>query len=283
MGARVVVVVVLVWVAARTQGNRIVGGEVADIRDFPFLASLQRRQTGHSCVANIVTYSWLVTAAHCVFSAVPSYPSEYTVLAGVTNLTYDDNMKQAQRGWPNLFVVHPLVRVGGTYDYDLAMVRLQSPLREGPRVHTVPLPHDVMSLKILYTENCTVAGWGNTEKVEARRKDRTLMKVDLQLVDTEECSETLHRHLRENTHICTYTIDKDACQGDSGAALLCHGVQVGVVSWGMGCASRFPGVYARLDTQLPWMLQVIAGAPPQLPSVALWAACSLAAVRLYLP
>ncbi|XP_046980505.1 transmembrane protease serine 9-like [Schistocerca americana] len=283
MGARVVVVVVLVWVAARTQGSRIVGGEVADIRDFPFLASLQRRQTGHSCVANIVTYSWLVTAAHCVFSAVPSYPSEYTVLAGVTNLTYDDNMKQAQRGWPNLFVVHPLVRVGGTYDYDLAMIRLQSPLREGPRVHTVPLPHDVMSLKILHAENCTVAGWGNTEKVEARRKDRTLMKVDLQLVDTEECSETLHRHLRENTHICTYTIDKDACQGDSGAALLCHGVQVGVVSWGMGCASRFPGVYARLDTQLPWMLQVIAGAPPQLPSVALWAACSLAAVRLYLP
>ncbi|XP_049768009.1 transmembrane protease serine 9-like [Schistocerca cancellata] len=283
MGARVVVVVVLVWLAARTQGSRIVGGEPADIREFPFLASLQRRQTGHSCVANIVTYRWLLTAAHCVFSVVPSHPSEYSVLAGVTNLTYDDNMEQAQRGWPNLFVVHPLVRVGATYDYDLAMIRLQSALREGPHVHTVPLPHDVMPLKVLHTENCTVAGWGNTEKVDARRKDRTLMKVDLQLLDTEECSEKLHRHLRENIHICTYTIDKDACQGDSGAALICHGVQVGVVSWGFGCANEFPGVYARLDTQLPWVLQVIAGAPLPLPSAAVCAACSLAAVRLCLP
>ena len=42
---------------------------------------------------------------------------------------------------------------------------------------------------------------------------------------------------------------KDACQGDSGGALLLKksGKQVGIVSWGKGCAQKeYPGVYTNL-------------------------------------
>jgi secreted trypsin-like serine protease len=43
----------------------------------------------------------------------------------------------------------------------------------------------------------------------------------------------------------------DACQGDSGGPLFAQDhngfVQVGVASWGEGCASGFPGVYTRLS------------------------------------
>lgn len=61
---------------------------------------------------------------------------------------------------------------------------------------------------------------------------------------------------------------QDACQGDSGGPLIHHqgefermpwggpgtDVQVGVISWGVGCArSGNPGVYARVSTAYNWI------------------------------
>eukprot|EP00804_Cyclotella_cryptica_P004259 CCRYP_013466-RB/>CCRYP_013466-RB protein AED:0.27 eAED:0.27 QI:0/0/0/1/1/0.5/2/0/378 len=58
----------------------------------------------------------------------------------------------------------------------------------------------------------------------------------------------------------------DACQGDSGGALVYPGaaddgsedVQVGIVSWGFGCADPdFPGVYSRISSQYAWLRSTI--------------------------
>merc|ERR1712226_688334 len=45
---------------------------------------------------------------------------------------------------------------------------------------------------------------------------------------------------------------KDACTGDGGSPLVCQGQSgrwtvVGLVTWGVGCASDVPGVYARMS------------------------------------
>jgi len=48
---------------------------------------------------------------------------------------------------------------------------------------------------------------------------------------------------------------KDACQGDSGGPIIDDkGVQVGLVSWGVGCGRpNFPGVYARVSAIDRWI------------------------------
>jgi len=88
------------------------------------------------------------------------------------------------------------------------------------------------------------------------------------VMSNEECekSESTIGGYEENYHnqitanmMCAENIEmKDSCQGDSGGPLVIHtgsgDHQVGVVSWGIGCAhDHFPGVYARVSSQYDWI------------------------------
>nr|CAI5866835.1 unnamed protein product [Callosobruchus analis] len=59
--------------------------------------------------------------------------------------------------------------------------------------------------------------------------------------------------------MCTKTDTLDACYGDSGAPVMCNGVQYGVVTWGIGCADSLPGVFTRVDTHLDFIKDVFEG------------------------
>ncbi|XP_017761079.1 PREDICTED: anionic trypsin-2-like, partial [Eufriesea mexicana] len=84
-----------------------------------------------------------------------------------------------------------------------------------------------------------------------------LRHVQLPLIPTEKCPvEGVDKEL----HLCAGVIEggRDACQGDSGGPLLCNGTQIGIVSWGKGCARpNLPGVYCRLDLYLNWLNDTI--------------------------
>lgn len=64
--------------------------------------------------------------------------------------------------------------------------------------------------------------------------------------------------------MCAVDRREDACQGDSGGPLVQKGnssesgddVQVGVVSWGWGCAAQ-PGVYARVSEGYGWIREQV--------------------------
>lgn len=55
----------------------------------------------------------------------------------------------------------------------------------------------------------------------------------------------------------------DTCQGDSGGPLVLRGktpaddMLVGITSWGQGCASGYPGVYADVAWAAPWIRSTI--------------------------
>lgn len=58
--------------------------------------------------------------------------------------------------------------------------------------------------------------------------------------------------------ICAGSEAQDSCSGDSGGPLMVNEghawYQVGVVSWGIGCGQgRYPGVYSRITSFLPWI------------------------------
>ena len=68
------------------------------------------------------------------------------------------------------------------------------------------------------------------------------------------------------TQICAGVGDVDSCQGDSGGPLMLRTegdapVQIGVVSWGLGCARpESPGIYMRVSAYADWISAVADGA-----------------------
>ncbi|XP_066986715.1 trypsin alpha-3-like [Macrobrachium rosenbergii] len=101
--------------------------------------------------------------------------------------------------------------------------------------------------------NATVTGWGTT--ASGGNQTQQLYEVVVPTMTNTKCQQSYGTASITANMICA-GLDaggKDSCQGDSGGPLVTEGnaaqtfmVQIGVVSWGNGCAlPNFPGVYAR--------------------------------------
>jgi len=67
-----------------------------------------------------------------------------------------------------------------------------------------------------------------------------------------------HHEQVGTSSICAASSGVDSCQGDSGGPLIIDDVQVGIVSWGYGCADEnYPGVYTDVGYFHNWIVETI--------------------------
>ncbi len=144
-----------------------------------------------------------------------------------------------------------------TTDNDFMLVFLKDPaeLEEG-QVGLVKVNNDASLLA--ECDDVTVMGWGITNTNTGLLSD-VLMEVDVSVVTNEKCdtssdgSDSYEGQITENM-LCAMDKGEDSCQGDSGGPLVLGNTQVGVVSWGIGCADpKFPGVYAHVSKAYDWI------------------------------
>ncbi|XP_076832336.1 suppressor of tumorigenicity 14 protein homolog [Brachyhypopomus gauderio] len=235
--------------------NRIVGGQTADVGEWPWQVSLHFQSLGHVCGASIISNKWLLSAAHCFASTDPSYHEPYNWLtySGMQDQDKDDSNVQ-MREVQNIIVHHDYNQM--TYDNDIAVLELKEPLAFSNYIHPVCLP--ASSHAFPAGMPCWVTGWGTLR--EGGQISRLLQKAEVKIINDTVC-DTVTEGQVTSRMLCSgfLTGGVDACQGDSGGPLVCLSeanvwFQCGIVSWGEGCARRNkPGVYTRLTKFRDWI------------------------------
>jgi len=171
------------------------------------------------------------------------------------------------------FLKHPQMG-SGRLDYDIAILYTQEPINlNKPNVNSACLPSCRDQFSHTFQNGtgtrCWVAGWGKNEIDGSFQFIQH--KVDLPLVNDQACEQSLKGALNRQragtgnrfrlspSEICAGgQIGKDACTGDGGSPLVCQAQSgrwtvVGLVTWGVGCASDVPGVYARMSHFSQWL------------------------------
>ncbi|XP_032973550.1 ovochymase-1 [Rhinolophus ferrumequinum] len=234
--------------------RRIAGGEEACPHCWPWQVGL-RFLGNHQCGGAIVNANWVVTAAHCV--QAKNNPLFWTVVAGDHDRTLKESSEQVRR--TKRIVVHEDFD-SLSYDSDIALMQLSSPLEFNSAVRPVCLPHGRDPL--FSSEICAVTGWGSIR--EGGGLARRLQQIQVPVLERETCEHTYYSAhpggITEKMICAGFAVTGgNFHQGDSGGPLVCRHekdpfVLYGIVSWGAGCAQpKKPGVFARVSVFLDWI------------------------------
>jgi secreted trypsin-like serine protease len=232
VGAVALAVASLQPLSAQAASTRIVGGTPAAQNEFPFMVHLSM-----GCGGALYKKDVVLTAAHCMEGSGNN--TRITVTAGANDITSASAIK----------VKSTKVKVAPGYDgtgKDWALIKLARPI-------------DKPTLKIATTDRYnrgmfTIAGWGDT-KEGANTGTTKLRKATVPFVADRVCKRHYGNRLVSKEELCAgYQRGAvDTCQGDSGGPMFRKDdagkwLQVGIVSWGDGCARPgVPGIYTEVS------------------------------------
>lgn len=229
--------------------DKIVGGEkVTDRDEASYVVSLSG-----VCGGSVISSKWVLTAAHCAghFS---------TVKGGVINLKEEGVSVKVKQ-----VIKHPEYNES-TFSNDFALVELEKEIDfKNTNIRPVRLASRIFETHGGFDPgmDATVYGFGNLSSWRPN-SSKDLNKVIVPIVSNEDANAPASYNGKiDDTMVAAGYADggKDSCQGDSGGPLVVFNhrnqpVQIGVVSWGEGCAARNKyGIYSKVSHAYLWIMR----------------------------
>ncbi|KAG9349644.1 hypothetical protein JZ751_028092 [Albula glossodonta] len=230
--------------------QRIVNGEDCPPGQCPWQALLVNEEDIGFCGGTLLNEYFILSAAHCMNQSRTFY-----VILG----EFDREVKEGNE------VMHMVEQVlihryyvPETYHNDIALIKLQKPIRFTPFILPACLPtSDFAEEVLMHQDEGMVSGFGRVR--EGGRQATVLQHLTVPYVDRAVCIESSQFKITQRMFCAGYDKEsKDACQGDSGGP---HVTQfqgtwfvTGVVSWGEGCARDGKyGVYTQVSKYIGWI------------------------------
>ena len=215
----------------------IVGGTDAD-QPYPFAVSLHSQSGRLFCAGALVTPTWVVTAAHCVFDKTPA---AVTARVGTNDVGQGGEVEQAAEILVNP-AFDPDVPAG-----DIALVRLAEPVKAAPIVPAAAAAPGTATRLLGWGQTCPTPNCGKIPTV--------LQQLDTHIVEGTKCTAVFDGRVE----LCTDNPDGKAgsCYGDSGSPEI---TRSGGIQGGRSPLWRGPGGGAPEDTD-HWLLVGITSRP----------------------
>mmetsp|Transcript_41989 Transcript_41989/g.100922 ORF Transcript_41989/g.100922 Transcript_41989/m.100922 type:complete len:710 (-) Transcript_41989:1089-3218(-) len=243
---------------ASTPQTRIVGGTTSSPGQFPYFVDIA------GCGASLISPSIVLSAAHC---SDTSAIAKGVIRVGAYNYKWSDEDGSTFAAIEEV-ITHPDYD-DRTVANDVMLIKLTEPvLVDTTRRNSIlrlPPKEEQPSFRQANTP-LTVLGIGTL--AEGEGFPTALQHVDVQTIDDDVCTTNYRNRgavVLTDVMFCAGVPEggKDSCQGDSGGPIVkiaddgTH-TQVGVTSWGIGCALEgYPGVYADLSVGMDWIESVV--------------------------
>jgi len=247
---------------------RIVGGQdVPDPNPYFWQVSIGRKgvdniddeNLGHFCGGSVISETWILTAAHCVIGDTP----EQNETADNIRVIYNNRVRTEATAEKEVnvkqIITHPDYN-STNFSNDVALLELETAI---PANFIIPMmTTDQEEGLASPSTNAIVSGWGGLKGYEPDQQGPdggqtfpdVLQYVEIPIVSNETCEGS-------ESQICAGAAEggRDSCQNDSGGPLVVSDgangyIQVGIVSFGNGCAAANNyGYYARVSSYRSWI------------------------------
>uniref|UniRef100_A0A336MVR4 CSON006686 protein n=1 Tax=Culicoides sonorensis TaxID=179676 RepID=A0A336MVR4_CULSO len=236
--------------------GRIVNGNETEVNEFPSIVAFIHTPSNYTfCGGTIIHHRYILSAAHCFQAIVYQNRFEVTIKIGTHNYHNDSSSAYTQTHQLEKIIIHPEYETT-EQDNDIALVRVSRDIIFSRGSGPACLPFKFIETTF-YDESVQMVGWGTISW--GGTLSHVLRKVMVNVMDTDECDKKIV--WVNEKKLCTYAPEKDACQSDSGGPVYymenSRYYVVGIISFGIKCATHTPGVNTRVTNYLDWITATI--------------------------
>ncbi|XP_043498472.1 clotting factor C-like [Polistes fuscatus] len=253
----------------------IIGGDITDISQFPWHATLYREKSQNGskdfiCGATLIKEKFLLTAAHCVYDETIqsiNNPNKYYIAIG--NVYRDYDSKQHEKRFvkkarvKGIYVPCNYLGFEGNYAWDIAILEIDRPFVLSSSLLPACLNDDVIESGLGVTSGFGRTALGSSSFI--------LKSVSLPYVPLSQCKSS--KNSLESEKLITmdkfcagYTNGTAVCDGDSGGGLVFQSGNLwflrGIISLSLDyipsggtviCDSHSYTLYTRISNHIKWI------------------------------